>query len=86
MLRRKGFRVSLDKAESTFLYRERGRRLRIPGEAMADGVAVYASSIRQWDSEPGVSRAELIDDNERQRIATNIRNHFVERGKNVYLS
>jgi hypothetical protein len=82
MLHRKSFSVSLDKADCTFLYRERGRRLHIRGEAMADGYAVYASTIRQWDSVP----VELIDDSERQRIATNIRSHFVDRGKNVYLS
>jgi hypothetical protein len=86
LLHRQAFSVSLNKADSTFLYRERGRRLRVPGEAMADGFAVYASAIRQWESPPGATPAELIDDNERQRIATNIRNHFVGRGKNVYLS
>jgi hypothetical protein len=82
MLRPKGFSVSLDKAHCTFHYRERGRQLQIPGEPMADGYAVYASAIRQWDTSP----AEQIDDNERQRIATNIRSHFIGQGKNVYLS
>lgn len=82
IFRREEFSVSLDKARCTFLYRERGRKLVVPGEAMADGYAVYASGIRQWDS-PVV---ELIDDEERQRIAGNIRRHFVDRGKNVYLS
>jgi len=82
LFRPKGFTVSLDERRCTFVYRERGRRLQVSGEAMADGYAVYASSIRHWDNKP----AEIIDDNERQRIATNIRSHFVERGKNVYLS
>jgi hypothetical protein len=82
LFRPKGFSVSLDKGGCTFVYRERGRRLQVSGEAMADGYAVYASSIRRWES----GSAEIIDDNERQRIATNIRNHFVDRGKNVYLS
>jgi len=82
LFRPKGFSVTLDKGRCTFVYRERGRRLQVPGEAMADGYAVYASSIRQWES----GQTGVIDDNERQRIATNIRNHFVDRGKNVYLS
>jgi len=86
MLRRKGFRVSLDKTHCMFLYRERGRRLQVPGELMADGYAIYASAIRQWESKPESAAAELIDDAERQRIAANIRAHFVDRGKNVYLS
>lgn len=82
LFRPKSFSVSLDEGRCTFVYRERGRQLQVSGEPMADGYAVYASSIRHWDSGP----AEMIDDNERQRIAANIHSHFVERGKNVYLS
>jgi hypothetical protein len=82
MLRRKGYSVSHDKARSTFLYRERGRRIHVSGEAMADGFAVYSSSIRQWETAP----AETIDESERQRIAANIRQYYVDRGKKVYLS
>jgi hypothetical protein len=82
LLRPRGYRVSLDKNHCSFLYRERGRRVRVPGEAMADGFAVYASSIRQWESSP----SDVIDDKERQRIATNIREYFVDRGKNIYIS
>jgi len=82
ILHRKGYSVSLDKAHCTFVYRERGRHLRVSGEAMPDGYAVYASSIRQWDGAP----LESIDDHDRLRIAANIRSYFIDRGKNVYLS
>jgi hypothetical protein len=80
--RRKGYSVSLDKTRSTFLYRERDRRMQISGEAMPDGYAIYASSIREWETTPAI----VIDDAERQRIASNIRQYYVDRGKNVYLS
>ena len=82
ILRRPGYRVSHDKLDSSFLYRERGRRIRVSGETMADGFAVYSSSIRQWESAP----AESIDESERQRIAANIRQYYVDRGKKVYLT
>ena len=82
MLRREAYSVSFDKANTTFLYRERGRRIHVSGEAMADGYAVYASSIRECEPIP----AETIDDAERQRIAINIRQYYTDRGKNVYLS
>lgn len=82
ILGRKTYRVKLDKVHCSFLYRERGRRILVPGEAMADGYAVYASCVGNWQFTP----AETIDDNERQRIAVNIRNYFVNRGKNIYLS
>jgi hypothetical protein len=82
ILRPPGYRVSHDKLQSSFLYRERGRRMRVSGEAMADGIAIYSSSIRQWESAP----AEAVDDSERQRIAANIRQYYVDRGKKVYLS
>lgn len=82
LLRRKDFSVSLDKTGSTFHYRERGRTLRVSGETMAQGYAVYSSSIKQWENAP----AEAIDEAERQRIASNIRSYYVERGKAVYLS
>jgi hypothetical protein len=49
---------------------------------MADGFAVYSSSIREWDTAP----AQAIDECERQRIAANIRQYYVDRGKKVYLS
>jgi hypothetical protein len=53
---------------------------------MADGYAIYASAIRQWESRTESAAAELIDDAERQRIAANIRAHFVDRGRKVYLT
>jgi len=81
-LRGKGYSVSLDKAQGSFVYRERGRKLKVAGEAMADGWAVYASSIREWDSGP----TEVIGDNDRLRIAANIRAYYVDRGQNIYLS
>ncbi len=82
ILHRKGYTVSLGRGETSFLYREPGRRIRVLGEAMADGYAVYSHSIREWETLP----AEVINDAERQRIAANIRAYFVDRGKNVYLS
>jgi hypothetical protein len=82
LLRRQDFTVSLDKAGSTFHYKERGRSLHASGETMPHGYAVYSSSIKQWDNAP----AEVIDEAERQRIAANIRSYYVDRGKAVYLS
>jgi hypothetical protein len=81
-LRRKSYSVSLDKAQGSFVYRERGRQLKVAGEAMPDGWAVYASSIRQWES----GATEVIGDNDRLRIASNIRAYYVDRGQNIYLS
>jgi hypothetical protein len=82
ILHRKGYAVSLDRTRSTFLYKEPGRSMRVLGETMPDGYAVYSSSIREWETLP----TELITDSERQRIATNIRSYFIDRGKNIYLT
>lgn len=82
LLHRGEFSVTLDKAGSTFHYREQGRHLYVAGETMAHGYAVYASSIQKWENAPEV----FIDEAERQRIATNIRSYYVERGQTVYLS
>jgi hypothetical protein len=81
-LRRRNYSVSLDKDQGSFVYQEQGRKLTVAGEAMADGWAVYASSIRQWESGP----SETIGDNDRLRIAANIRAYYVDRGHNIYLS
>lgn len=82
MLRRDSYSVSLNKEGSTFLYRERNRCIQVAGESMAHGYAIYVSSIKHWENKP----AEPINDAERQRIAANIRQYFVDRGEAVYLS
>jgi hypothetical protein len=82
-----GYSVSVDEARSTFLYRERGRRIQVSGETMADGYAVYSASIRAWETgSPNTLPNPVIDDAERLRIASNIRTYFVRRGKNIYLT
>ena len=83
---RRKYSVSVNETNATFLYRERGRQIHVAGEAMADGYAVYSSSINAWEPHPGAATPPTIDDNERQRIASNIRSYFIERGKTVYLS
>ena len=54
----------------------------VSGETMADGYAVYSSSIKNWEATPG----ELINDNDRLRITANIKNYLIDRGNNVYIS
>ncbi len=56
--------------------------MQIRGEAMPDGYAVFASSIRHWDA----TAKEAINEMERQRITANIHSYFVDRGKNIYIS
>jgi hypothetical protein len=82
LLRQGAYSVSLDKARSTFHYREQGRSLHVSGEIMAHGYAVYSASIQQWENAPG----DVIDEAERKRIAANIRSYYEERGRSVYLS
>jgi hypothetical protein len=88
VFRRSGYRVALDEASATFLYREPGRCLRVSGEIMADGYAVYAGSIGEWEAAAGEAGGDIpvMDEAERLRIAGNIRRYFVKRGKAVYLS
>jgi hypothetical protein len=82
LLRRERFSVSLDRAGPTFLYSERGRRMRVLAETMPDGFAIYLSSIGEWDTSPN----EALDEPERFRIAENIRQYCIEQGLKVYLS
>jgi|GEM_PF-6839828 len=82
IFRRRAFTVSIDETHATFLYRERGRRIRVSGEAMADGYAIYAASISAWENVADAT----IDDAERQRIAANICSYLTDRGNSVYLA
>jgi hypothetical protein len=56
--------------------------MRITGETMADGYAVYSASIKHWEGQPDV----LVDETERQRIASNVQQYLASKGKSVYLS
>jgi hypothetical protein len=81
-----GFTVSvvtnIQDSQPNFIYRERKRKMRITGETMADGYAVYSASIKHWEGQPDV----LVDETERQRIASNVQQYLASKGKSVYLS
>jgi hypothetical protein len=81
-----GFSVSvvtnIPDSQPNFIYRERKRKMRITGETMADGYAVYSASIKYWEGQPDV----LVDETERQRIASNVQQYLASKGKSVYLS
>jgi hypothetical protein len=77
----RGFSVSID-GTPTITYREGARKMRIAGEIMADGYAIYAASIKHWENQPN----EPVDETERQRIASNVQQYLAGKGKTVYLS
>jgi hypothetical protein len=76
---RGSFRVTLAN-RNTLVYREKGKRLTIPGEMLANGFEIYVVSMTNWDD------GSVMTLLEREIVIDNLRAFLTAQGETLVLN